>query len=149
MSTLTAFKTLSTRAKYGSAAPVLALLSLCSALGGCKRDAADSSASGSNGAPAAMTPSAEARQLFARRCSVCHGGDGRGNGPTSAMLNPRPRAFNDKQWQASVDDAHLARVIVQGGSAAKLSASMPSNPDLGAKPEVLAELIKLVRGFAK
>src|SRR5260370_41326252 len=30
-------------------------------------------------------------RVFARRCAVCHGPDGRGNGPAAPSLIPRPR----------------------------------------------------------
>src|SRR3977135_1549450 len=32
-------------------------------------------------------------RVFARRCAVCHGPDGRGNGPAAPSLIPRPRDF--------------------------------------------------------
>jgi mono/diheme cytochrome c family protein len=99
--------------------------------------------------PPPPSPSAEAEKIFKTRCSVCHGMQGQGDGPGAAALNPKPRAFADKTWQASVDDAHLAKVIVEGGAAVKLSPGMAANPDLQSKPDVVAELIKIVRAFGK
>src|SRR5258706_15412795 len=32
-------------------------------------------------------------RVYARRCAVCHGPDGRGNGPAAPSLIPRPRDF--------------------------------------------------------
>ena len=32
-------------------------------------------------------------RVFAQRCAVCHGPDGRGNGPAAPSLIPRPRDF--------------------------------------------------------
>ena len=33
------------------------------------------------------------RRVYAPRCAVCHGPDGRGNGPAAPSLIPRPRDF--------------------------------------------------------
>lgn len=38
-----------------------------------------------------VDPAATAAGLFGRRCAVCHGGEGRGDGPLAAELLPRPR----------------------------------------------------------
>src|SRR5262249_8371441 len=32
-------------------------------------------------------------RVYAQRCAVCHGPDGRGNGPAAPSLVPRPRDF--------------------------------------------------------
>src|SRR3954464_9224188 len=32
-------------------------------------------------------------RVYARRCAVCHGPDGRGNGPAAPSMIPRPRDF--------------------------------------------------------
>lgn len=98
---------------------------------------------------AAQDPAAEAKQTFAQRCVVCHGSTGAGDGPGAAALEPKPRAFSDPAWQESVTDEHLKTVIVSGGAAAGKSPLMPGNPDLKEKPEVVAELVKLIRGFKK
>ena len=103
---------------------------------------------GSTSAPAVAVkrPDAEARHVFDTRCVVCHGTQGKGDGPGAAALNPKPRAFGDASWQKSVDDAHIAKTIVEGGPAVQLSPGMPPNPDLKDKPEVVAELAKTSRG---
>src|SRR5437870_4393802 len=46
----------------------------------------------------------EAKDIFAQRCTLCHGADGKGDGPTAAALNPKPRNYTDATWQASVTD---------------------------------------------
>jgi mono/diheme cytochrome c family protein len=100
-------------------------------------------------APVVVTPAAEARRIFDTRCVVCHGSVGKGDGPGGAALDPKPRAFGDATWQKSVDDTHIAKTIVEGGLAVKLSAGMAPNPDLADKPEVVTELIKIVRKFGQ
>jgi hypothetical protein len=67
----------------------------------------------------------------------------------AAALNPKPRAFGDKAWQASVDDNHLAKVIVEGGAAVGKSALMAANADLKDKPDVVKALIAKIRSYGK
>src|SRR5882757_6875948 len=76
--------------------------------------------------PVVLTPAAEARHIFDTRCVVCHGSVGKGDGPGGAVLSPKPRAFADATWQKSVADAHIAKTIVEGGLAVKLSGGMAS-----------------------
>ncbi|MGB3052704.1 MAG: cytochrome c [Polyangiales bacterium] len=97
----------------------------------------------------AVDPVAEALEIFQSRCTVCHGASGKGDGDGSAALDPKPRDFTSAEWQASVTDEHLQKIIVYGGLAVGKAATMPPNPDLQAKPEVVAEIVKYVRGLAK
>lgn len=91
---------------------------------------------------------AQAQELWRARCATCHGPVGRGDGPTGRGLDPRPRDFQDADWQARVDEARLRRVIVEGGAALGLSAEMAANADLAARPAMVGALIEIVRGFA-
>ena len=91
----------------------------------------------------------EADQVFTTRCSTCHGTDGKGAGPAGAALTPKPRNFTDKAWQGTVTDAHIEKVIVEGGMAVGKSPLMIANPDLKAKPQVVQALREKVRSFAK
>lgn len=91
----------------------------------------------------------EAKTIFAQRCVVCHGTTGAGDGPTAAALNPKPRAFADPAFQAAAKDADLEKVIVEGGPSVGKSPLMPPNPDLKAKPGVVAGLREIVRAFKK
>jgi mono/diheme cytochrome c family protein len=90
---------------------------------------------------------AESREIFAQRCSVCHGLGGKGDGPASAALNPKPRNYSDPEFQARVDDAHISKIIVEGGPSVGLSPLMVANPDLKDKPDVVEGLVGIVRGF--
>jgi len=94
-------------------------------------------------------PVAEAAEIFQNRCTVCHGEKGHGDGPGSAALDPKPRNFSSAEWQASVTDEHIQKIIVYGGTAVGKAATMPANPDLDARPEVVAELVKVVRGLSE
>jgi mono/diheme cytochrome c family protein len=135
--------------------PIVAFALVASACG----KSADQGGGDNTNTAVASSPSAtpgnaaakEAQQIFVTRCAVCHGEGGQGDGPGAAALNPKPRNYTDKAWQASVTDAELKEVIVKGGLAVGKSATMAPNPDLGspAKTEVLFEMVKLVRSFGK
>jgi mono/diheme cytochrome c family protein len=102
---------------------------------------------GAAGIPAAARQ--EADQIFASRCTPCHGEAGMGNGPASKGLTPPPRNFHDKAWQASVTDEHIEQIIQYGGAAVGKSPAMPANPDLTSKPQVVAALMEKIRSFGK
>ena len=78
----------------------------------------------------------------------CHGSSGQGDGPASASLNPKPRKYADKEWQASVTDEYIEKIIKLGGAAVGKSPAMPNNPDL-TDPAVVSALKDIVRGFGK
>jgi len=91
----------------------------------------------------------EAKEIFALRCTPCHGPTGEGNGPASATLTPRPRNYTDQAWQKQVGDEEIEKAIQFGGAAVGKSPAMPPNPDLVSKPEVVQALRDVVRGFGK
>ena len=94
-------------------------------------------------------PGYEARVLFKTKCIVCHGDHGAGDGPGAAALSPKPRAFADPVWQASVTDDQIKKTILEGGAAVGKSAAMSANPELQDKQEELTALLGIVRGFNK
>lgn len=100
---------------------------------------------GGGGDPAAAT--AKAKEIFATRCTPCHGPNGGGDGPASASLNPKPRNFQDATWQASVTDEHIETIIKMGGAAVGKSPAMPSNPDLMDDTATVAALRGVVRSL--
>lgn len=109
--------------------------------------ATDAGATPSDAGARAATPAELAQQRFASICATCHGAAGNGQGPAAAGLTTKPRDYSDAQWQKSVTDEELKKIILEGGPAVGKSPLMPPNPDLRDKPEVVAELVKIVRGF--
>lgn len=100
-------------------------------------------------APVVKTEAQKAADTkFELLCSTCHGKTGLGDGPAAANLDLKPRDYTDKTWQGSVDDAYLAKIILEGGAAVGKSAQMPPAPDLKDKPEVVDALVAIVRSFA-
>lgn len=96
---------------------------------------------------AAADDAAEAKTIYDSRCTTCHGAAGKGDGAAAAALNPKPRDLSAAEWQSSVTDEHIEKIIVGGGPAVGKSPLMPPNPDLAGKPAVVTELRKLVRGL--
>lgn len=90
---------------------------------------------------------AEARTVFDTRCVACHGAGGKGDGPASAGLDPKPRDLSDAEWQSSVTDEHIEKIIMYGGGAVGKSPAMPANPDLSSKEEVVKALREIVRNL--
>jgi mono/diheme cytochrome c family protein len=92
---------------------------------------------------------AEAEHIWKTRCVECHGPSGRGDGFKASQLKKKPRDFADRAWQLSEEDEELATVIVEGGAAEGYGEDMPASPDLASRPEVVAELVKIVRSFGQ
>ncbi len=110
-----------------------------------KKAQSEAVANGTAVAPAAEAPG---KKTFETYCAACHGVDGKADGPAGAALNPKPRNFTDKAWQAKVDDARIAKVIKEGGASVGLSANMA--PWGGAlKDEEIKDLVKYVRHFGQ
>jgi mono/diheme cytochrome c family protein len=118
----------------------------------CATRSTPSSAHG--GAPAETTvvaseARAAAHQVYATRCAICHGKSGDGRGPTSISLIPRPPDFRSERWNSARSDHRIGAAIVDGGAALGMSFLMPAYPELALQPDVVAELVTLVRGFGQ
>jgi cytochrome c553 len=59
-------------------------------------------------------------------CATCHGKDGKGDGPSAASLNPRPRDFADCKVMTKISDDTIFRAIKFGGASVGVSNQMPS-----------------------
>ena len=133
------------------------LVGLVISVAGCtSKDAAPAEPKAAEPAPTpapaaepAADPVAEADEIYKNRCTVCHGAGGKGDGDGSAALDPKPRDFTSAEWQKEVTDEHLQKIIVYGGAAVGKAPTMPANPDLDAKPEVVAELVKHIRSLGE
>lgn len=132
-------------------AAVLALTALTSlaALACGKSDNKSDTTSTTQGATGAKVDMAAAQAMFNERCAACHGTEGKGNGPGAVALNPKPRNYTDKAWQASVTDEQIKKTIKLGGAGVGKSPIMPASPDLDEKPEVVEGLVQIVRRFGR
>jgi mono/diheme cytochrome c family protein len=93
------------------------------------------------------SPGGLARHRFKNVCAVCHGVNGDAQTPSAAAFTTKPRNFRDPEWQKATTDDQIRTIILKGGAAVGKSATMPPNQDLEQKPEVVEELLKIVRGF--
>lgn len=77
---------------------------------------------------------AKGKQLFAQRCSSCHGAEGAGDGPIAASLPPemKPRNLQTGSMKFATDDAKFNELLQKGGAAVGLNPLMPPQPDLAA-----------------
>jgi len=125
--------------------------------GGCSKPEAQQAAPTAAATPTpAVVPSSppadpayEARALFKMKCVVCHGDHGAGDGPGAPAIVPKPRAFADPVWQASVTDEQIKKIILEGGPAVGKSPAMPPNPDLKGKDQIVSALVTVIRDFKK
>jgi mono/diheme cytochrome c family protein len=120
-------------------------LTLAALTGACSKDAQEESGPGQP----AGGPAAEAQAFYARRCVECHGPTGGGDGRSADTFTPKLNNYNDPAWQASITDAQIKEIILRGGARLGKSPAMPGNPRLRDRPELVEELVKLIRSFGK
>src|SRR4051812_36129833 len=112
-----------------------------------KADSGTTTTATTNATSAPPKVNANGATIYKERCAACHGTEGKGDGMAAATLNPKPRDHTDKAWQASVGDEEIRKTILLGGAGVGKSPMMPGSPDLAGSPEVVTELVKIVRGF--
>ena len=56
----------------------------------------------------------EGAKIYAEKCSVCHGPNGKGDGPGGAALNPKPRDHTNGAYMNARTDDQLLEVIRNG-----------------------------------
>lgn len=90
------------------------------------------------------------KQLFiTKACASCHGETGKGDGIAAAALDPKPRNYTDKAWQASTTDEHIKKVIMEGGAANGLSQMMPANAAMFADASDLDAVVAYIRSLGQ
>jgi mono/diheme cytochrome c family protein len=90
------------------------------------------------------------QRIYVQHCQVCHGPDGRGNGPAAPSLIPRPRDFTLGQFKYKStsagqppNDADLIRVVSDG-----LAASAMSSWEGVLSEAEIREVVAYVKGFS-
>ena len=68
---------------------------------------------------------AQGAHYFSFYCVHCHGWSGKGDGPTAAMLDPRPRNQTNGKYMNHISNLEIFTVIKGGGAARNLSEAMP------------------------
>ncbi len=90
---------------------------------------------------------ARGEPLFARRCKVCHGPEGKGDGSLAAGLDPPPGDLTDGARMARWSDRRLYELLRDGGPAMGLSPRMIAWGKLATDQE-LRDMAAFVRTLA-
>lgn len=91
---------------------------------------------------AAMDPLVLGNKIYQERCALCHGPEGKGDGPAAAGLNPKPRNHTDGAYMKTRTDEQLLEVIHKG------KGGMPAWGGILNETEIHA-VLKHVRTLAK
>ncbi len=78
------------------------------------------------------------QEAYLRHCTICHGEQGRGDGPAAGAFDPGPPDFTDPDGLPSMTDDELLDVVSRGRR------SMPAF-DAVLEPEVLTEVVDYLR----
>lgn len=79
------------------------------------------------------------KRVFGQRCAVCHGPDGRGNGPAAPSLIPRPRDFTKGQFKyksTPADQPPSDADLIKAVSAGLRASAMPFWHDILSADEI-------------
>ena len=81
------------------------------------------------------------KEIYEKKCALCHGDKGDGKGPAAAGLNPKPTNFQDSHGEKMTDGEHFWKITKGKGP-------MPSyEKDLNAKERW--HVINYVNTFTK
>lgn len=65
------------------------------------------------------------KATYDKICAMCHGPKGKGDGPTAAVLNPKPRNHTDGAYMNALKDDYLFKIVKEGGQSVGKSQLMP------------------------
>ena len=84
-----------------------------------------------------------AADIYAQKCSACHGDDGKGDGPAGQAMSPPPAPFSTALKSKS--DSWIGTVITKGGPAVGMTPAMPPHPTLSS--DQVTALIQYIKGL--
>ena len=85
---------------------------------------------------------AKGKQAYLANCMVCHGAEGRGDGPAATALNPKPRDFTSGVWKQGGSPAQVFKTVSDGMS------GTPMPPFSSLSLEERWGLVHFVRGLS-
>lgn len=91
---------------------------------------------------------AKGETTYKTYCIVCHGETGHGDGIGAAALNPKPRNLSEKAYMDTLSDAHIFKVIKEGGASVGKSMFMTAWGAL-LKDDQINDVAAYVRTLAK
>jgi mono/diheme cytochrome c family protein len=99
-------------------------------------------------AAAVVTPAMieKGQGIYKLNCAPCHGVGGRGDGPASANLDPKPRDHTNAEYMQKLTDEEIAKTVQIGG-APKGMPQMPSSPQI--KGDDMNALIAFIRSLSR
>lgn len=89
---------------------------------------------------------AQGGEIYRTNCAPCHGPGGKGDGPASANLDPKPRDHTNAVYMDTLADDDLRKTIKFGGAIKGMS-GMPSHPHLD--DQQLTAVVTFVRSLSK
>lgn len=89
----------------------------------------------------------DAKAIYDKECSKCHGASGAGDGAMGQKLKDKPSDWTKGAGLMGMDDAKIADSIKKGGGAVGKSKAMPAYPKLS-DADVKA-LVAHVKSFKK
>jgi len=102
---------------------------------------APSTTAAAGGTPGEAASDDLGAKVYAQRCALCHGAEGKGDGAAAAGLNPKPRNHTDGTYMNARTDGDLLEVIRIGKGA------MPAWGKVLSEAEIQA-VLKHVRSLA-
>ncbi|HTC13368.1 MAG TPA: cytochrome c [Chthoniobacterales bacterium] len=112
--------------------------------GGCSK-APEETSPNPQAADVSSSPTGEA--IFQTRCFVCHGRQGKGDGPASTGLGAAVRDLTAPSWQDATSDETIQSAVRYGAQTVGGSAAMAPNRDLS--DTQIQSLVRYIRGLRK
>lgn len=80
--------------------------------------------------------------VYTQNCVPCHGPSGKGDGPASKTLNPKPRDHSNGEYMDALTDQKISETIRMGGIISGYP-NMPSSPHI--KGDDMVALVAFLR----
>ncbi len=93
-----------------------------------------------DGTISTLIPSEDGEKIYQQKCQICHGIEGKGDGPVASALKPPPADFTSSQLMDSLTNEDLLETISKGRG------SMPGFAGV-LKPEETAAVIEYIRSL--
>jgi mono/diheme cytochrome c family protein len=90
---------------------------------------------------------AAGKVIFETSCAVCHGPEGKGDGPAAEALDPKPATLADGAMMGTLSDGYLFWRVSQGGMIEPFNSAMPAW-ETGLTEEQRWQVISYVRSLA-
>ncbi len=106
--------------------------------------------------PTAMADEAAGKAIYMGKgiCTSCHGPIGKGDGPATPALNPKPQDFSNGEFVYDTDgdgqkgtDSDLFNIIKDGTSKYGGAVTMPGRPDI--QEQEIKALVAYIRYLIK